>query len=85
MWGGAVPAFVDSRKGYWEEAKAGDPRFVRRILLHQLGSASKFVGLRLDTEFVPLGEPPGPGVPPPRSNFTTLPYDAERYEVVLQI
>ena len=82
---GAIPAFVDSREVYWEGAKAGDPRFVRRLLLRQLGFDNKFVGFTLHTEFAPPGEPAGSWRPPSRNNFTTLPFTAERYEIVLQI
>ena len=34
---GAVPAFIESRRVYWEGAKEGDPRFVRRLLLRARG------------------------------------------------
>ncbi len=81
---GAVPAFVESRRVYWEGAKEGDPRFARRLLLRQLGSDNKFVGLTLHTEFAPPGERAGSWRPPARSNFTTLPFTAEQYEIVLQ-
>ena len=76
---------MDSRKEYWEAAKASDPRFVRRLLLHQLGSANKFVGFTLATKFAPLGEPVGSWMLPARGNFTTLQFDVERYEIVLQV
>lgn len=82
---GAIPAFVESRRVYWEGAKEGDPRFVRRLLLSQIGSENNFVGFTLHTKFAPPEEPPGSWRPPARSNFTTLPFTAERFEIVLQI
>ena len=82
---GAIPAFVESRRVYWEGAKAGDPRFVRRLLLRQLGTDNRFVGFTLHTEFAPPDEPAGSWRPTSRSNFTTLPFTAERYDIVLQV
>ena len=82
---GAVPAFIESRRVYWEGAKAGDPRFVRRLLLRELGSDHRFVGFTLHTEFAPPGERGGSWRPPARSNFTTLPFTAEQFEIVLQV
>ncbi len=81
---GAVPAFVESRRVYWEGAKDGDPRFARRLLLRQLGYENRFVGVTLHTEFAPFGERTESWRPPARSNFTTLPFTAEQYEIVLQ-
>jgi heme-degrading monooxygenase HmoA len=81
---GAVPAFVESRKVYWGAAKENDPRFVRRLLLRQLGSVNIFVGFTLHTEFAPTDDARSWG-PPARDNFTTLPFTAERYEIVLQV
>ena len=44
---GAVPAFIESRRVYWEGAKEGDPLFSRRLLLRELGSFNRFVGFTL--------------------------------------
>ena len=82
---GAVPAFIESRRVYWEGAKEGDPRFVRRLLLRELGSDHRFVGFTLHTDFAPPGERGGSWRPPARSNFTTLPFTAEQFEIVLQV
>ncbi|MDE2861050.1 MAG: antibiotic biosynthesis monooxygenase [Chloroflexota bacterium] len=82
---GAVPAFIESRRVYWEGAREGDPRFVRRLLLRELGSFNRFVGFTLHTEFAPPGERGGSWRPPARSNFTTLPFTAEQFEIVLQV
>ncbi len=82
---GAVPAFIESRRVYWEGAKEGDPLFSRRLLLRELGSFNRFVGFTLHTEFAPPGERGGSWRPPARSNFTTLPFTAEQFEIVLQV
>ena len=80
---GAVPAFVNSRNENWELAKKNNLRFVRNRLLHHLGSPNKFVAFNLATELAPFGE--APAAQRARSNFTTLPPGAERYEIVLQV